>query len=85
MDAEIDHLATALGLPRDRAVRLLEEARTVFHETLPAFVRGRHQEYKGRMRLRNDEIYRRIQEDVRLWRFRAPDLSLRQIRRMIHG
>jgi hypothetical protein len=85
METRLDQLATALGLPRDQAARLLEEVRTVFHQTLPDFVRSRHGEYKSRMGLRNDEIYRRIQDDIRDWRFRASDVSIRQIRRMIHG
>jgi hypothetical protein len=85
MEAEVDHLARALGVPRDQAERLLEEARTAFHQTLPDFVRSRHAEYRQRQGLRNQEIYRRIQEDIRNWRFRAPEVSERQIRRMIHG
>jgi len=85
MDSEIDQLATVLGLPRDDAARLVEEVRAVFNQTLPDFVRRRHAEYRQQMGLRNAEIYRRIQDDIRRWRFRAPDVSERQIRRMIHG
>jgi hypothetical protein len=85
VDVELEQLATALGLPREETERLVEEVRAVFDQTLPDFVKRRHAEYKRRMGLRNDEIYRRIREDVRSWRFRAPEITERQVRRMIYG
>jgi hypothetical protein len=85
MDRELDRLSTALGLPVDQVARLLEELRALYSQTLPDFVRSRHTEYKQQAGLRNEEAYRRIQEDIQQWRFRAPEISIRQIRRMIHG
>lgn len=85
MEKLLDHLAVTLGLAPEQVSRLLEEVRSLYHETLPDFVRSRHEEYKQRMGLRNEEIYRRIQDDIRRWRFKAPEVTVRQIRRMIHG
>lgn len=85
MEEQLDHLAVTLGLPQDRLARLLEEVRTLYGMTLPDFVKSRHAEYRQRMGLRNEDIYRRILEDIREWRFKAPEVSIRQIRRMIHG
>jgi phage host-nuclease inhibitor protein Gam len=83
-EKELEHLAATLGWPREQTQRLLEEVATLFHQTVEEYVRSRHAELR-RAGMRNEAIYRQIREEIRHWRFRAPELSLRQIRRLIYG
>ena len=85
MEREFDRLAASLGWSPEQVARILDEVRSFYSNTVSSFVQARHFEYKNRLGLRNEEIYPRIQEDVRRWRFRAPELTVRQIRRMIYG
>jgi hypothetical protein len=47
-------------------------------------VRRRHRELQ-REGLANEEIFARIGEEVTARRFRAPQLSARQLRRIVYG
>ncbi|MBU1699329.1 MAG: hypothetical protein KJ970_05690 [Candidatus Eisenbacteria bacterium] len=85
MEEDLDHLASALGWPREKIPRLLDEVRALYNQTLEEFIRSRHLKYRRTMGLHNEEIFSRIQKDLENWRFRAPDVSIRKIRRMIYG
>lgn len=55
-----------------------------FSETAEEFVRRRHGELK-RHGFTNDEIFPRIAAELGARRVAAPELSLRQLRRIIYG
>lgn len=67
------------------------EARHVIDEVL-AFLDDRPEEFVCRRHrvlqaegVPNNEIYARLRDELAGWRFRAPDYTERQIRRLIYG
>ena len=80
----LDHLVHVSGLQRSEARRLVEEIVSFFDETPDAFVVRRHRELQTDG-LRNRVIYARVAAELSDWRFRAPRLSERQIRRIVYG
>jgi hypothetical protein len=78
------YLEDKYGLDRDELGSLLEELWAFTDETEEEFVRRRHGELQ-REGLRNDAIYRRLASETAASRFRGPELSLRQVRRIIYG
>lgn len=80
----LDYLQSLTGLPASHCRRLVEDILSRFDETLERFVQRRHLELKAEG-LRNEEIYARLIEEVAGRRFVAPELSTRQVRRMIYG
>lgn len=72
------------GLSEEELGLLIDDLRAFTDETLEDFVRRRHGELQ-REGLRNDAIYRRLAEEAASGRFRCPELSLRQVRRIIYG
>jgi len=57
---------------------------TYFNETIEDFVRRRHAELQQRQR-KNDEIWPMIAVELGQRRFAAPELSERQLRRIVYG
>ena len=80
----LDHLVHTSGMGRSEARRIVEEVISFYGETPEAFVVRRHRELKAEG-LRNSAIYARVAAEMDSWRFRAPRLSERQIRRIIYG
>ena len=80
----LDHLAGTRGLPRSEARRIVEEVVSFYGETAEAFVTRRHRELQAEG-LRNHAIYARVAAELEGRRFRAPELSERQIRRIVYG
>jgi hypothetical protein len=78
------YLAASTGLPQPTAVRVIADVTTYFSETLEEFVRRRHAELR-QSQLKNDEIWPAISAEVAQRRFTAPELSERQLRRIIYG
>ena len=78
------HLLSSYNLERNDIPRLLEDILGFFDMTLEEYVQTRHRHLKA-VGLKNEEIYERLQREIEGRRFRAPSLSLRQIRRMIYG
>jgi hypothetical protein len=72
------------ALDRDELGSLLEELWAFTDERVEDFVRRRHGELQ-REGLRNDAIYRRLAAETAVGRYRGPELSLRQVRRIIYG
>ena len=70
--------------PAREARRIVEEVVSFYGETIEAFVTRRHRELQAEG-LRNHMIYTRIAEELEGWRFQAPQLSERQIRRIVYG
>jgi hypothetical protein len=71
-------------LSRAEAERVVAEVLAYFSEPLEGFVARRHAELQGEA-LKNAAIFERILAEARARRFAAPELSARQIRRMVYG
>ncbi|MBF2759553.1 MAG: hypothetical protein ISN28_04705 [Ectothiorhodospiraceae bacterium AqS1] len=84
LDSLIERLVRVRGLSPSSARQIVEEVAGFYSESLEEFVIRRHSELKAEGK-RNAEIYGRIRQEVRLWRFRTPLPSERRIRRMIYG
>jgi hypothetical protein len=78
------YLAASTGLPLPTATRIIADVNAYYDETVEDFVRRRHTELKRR-NLKNDEIWPEIAAELHGHRFMAPDLSERQLRRLIYG
>ena len=72
------------GLDRGDAERTVAEVLDYFSETTESFVRRRHRELQHDG-LRNAESLSRIAAELPQRRVAPPQLSLRQIRRVIYG
>jgi hypothetical protein len=80
----ITHLIRTTSLGPGEAARVVADVLTYFGEPVEVFVRRRHAELRSRG-LPNDEIFRRIAAELPDRRFHAPELSLRQLRRIVYG
>jgi hypothetical protein len=78
------YLAASTGLPLPTAARIIADVNAYYDETFEDFVRRRHAELKRRNR-KNDEIWPEIAAELHGRRFMPPDLSERQLRRLIYG
>ena len=83
-DTLLEHLERTTRLSAAEVRRLVAEVLEYFSEPLERFVARRHAELQSE-ELKNPEIFARIAAELRQRRFAAPDLSERQIRRMIYG
>ena len=80
----VRRVAASTGLPEATAARVVADIAAYFAETVEDYVRRRH----GEMRLmhrKNDDIWPRIAAELAGRRFGAPELSERQLRRIIYG
>ncbi len=66
------------------ARRIVDEVLDAQDETFEAFVAARHAELQ-RLGWKNARIYAQIQQEAAQLRFRAPQVSERQVRRRIYG
>lgn len=80
----VRHVADTTGLPEPTATRLVADINAYFSETVEAYVRRRHAELKS-MNWKNDEIWPVIAAGLGARRFGAPELTERQLRRMVYG
>jgi len=78
------HLAVTTGLSPSEAGHLVDEVLDLFGSDLDEFIVSRHAELQ-KEGARSKAIYRQIQRELDEWRFAAPPLSIRQIRRRIYG
>lgn len=78
------HLLSSYNLDNRDLPRLLEDIAGFFDMTLEEFVQLRHRQLRHQG-LKNEEIYLRLLEEIEERRFKAPSLSIRQIRRLIYG
>jgi hypothetical protein len=84
VDDLVEHLGRTTRLSAAEARRVVAEVLAYFSDTVERFVRRRHVELQGEQ-YRNEEIFERIAAELQARRFAAPELSPRQIRRMIYG
>jgi hypothetical protein len=80
----VRHVAASTGLPEATATRVVADIVAYFAETVEEFVSRRHEELK-RTQLKNDEIWPRIAAELGARRFGAPELSGRQLRRIVYS
>ena len=80
----VRHVVATTGLGAAEAERVVEDVLAFHHETVEAFVRRRHGELKLRG-ARNAAIFTTLRAELADRLVAAPDLSERQLRRMIYG
>jgi hypothetical protein len=80
----IAYLVRTTPLSPGEAARVLGDVLAFLNETPESFIRRRHLSLQAEG-LSNAEIFARIVSELAQWRFRAPQLSERQIRRIIYG
>lgn len=80
----IAHLIRTTPLGPGEAARVVDDVLSYFSESVEEFVRRRHGELQARG-LTNDEIFPRVAAELRNRRVAAPELSLRQLRRIVYG
>jgi hypothetical protein len=80
----VRHVAVSTGLPEATATRVVADVTAYFKETVEEFVKRRHTELRDARR-KNDEIWPLITAELAMRRFGAPEMSERQLRRMVYG
>ena len=77
-------LQSVLGLSPTQATRAVDEVLDSLGLEVDEYIARRHGELQ-QQGASNNEIFERIAEELRALRFKAPELSARQIRRRIYG
>ncbi len=77
-------LQAVLGLSRDQARRAVAEIFDALRMGVDEYIAERHSELQ-RQGESNERIFEQIALELRELRFKAPELSSRQIRRRIYG
>ncbi|WP_265442970.1 hypothetical protein [Flexivirga meconopsidis] len=84
-DAElVDRVAATTGLSPAEATRVIDDVLAWHRETVEDFVRRRHAHHQTYGK-RNDEIFALIAAELAERAFAAPELSSRQLRRIVYG
>jgi hypothetical protein len=83
-DDLVAHLVRNTPLSPSEAARVVAEVVAYYGEPVPDYVRRRHAEMKHRG-LTNDLIFDEIAAELARRRFAAPNLSARQLRRLVYG
>ncbi|MBN9158032.1 MULTISPECIES: hypothetical protein [unclassified Microbacterium] len=83
-DDLIQRIAASTGLPASVAARVVDDVLAWHDETVEAFVRRRHAELQL-YGTRNAEAFALIAAELRDRRVAAPELSERQLRRIVYG
>ncbi|GLY87187.1 hypothetical protein [Actinoallomurus iriomotensis] len=78
------HLARTTSLSAGEAARVVADVLAYFAEPAEDFVRRRHAELKAGG-LTNDQIFERVAAELPQRRVAPPELSLRQLRRIVYG
>ncbi|MCK1798559.1 hypothetical protein MTQ01_21530 [Streptomyces sp. XM4193] len=83
-DDLVDHLVRTTPLHRGEAARVVLDVLAYFDETIEEYVRRRHRELQSRG-LTNPVIFERISQELPHRAVAPPQLSLRQLRRLVYG
>ncbi|AXI76433.1 hypothetical protein [Peterkaempfera bronchialis] len=78
------HLTRTSPLAPGEAARVVADVLAYFSETAEEYVRRRHGELQARG-LTNEKIFARIAAELPARRVAAPELSARQLRRIVYG
>ncbi len=79
-----NYLLSSYSLEKNELDRLIEDLSGAFSETVDEFIHKRHIQLQSEG-LRNGEIYKILQKEIKTRLFHGPNLSERQIRRVIYG
>ena len=79
----VRHVATSTGLDEATASRVVADVLAYFGQTVGEYVVRRHQELKDRNR-KNDAIWPQLVDELKSRRFKADEVSERQLRRMVY-
>jgi hypothetical protein len=80
----INYLVRTTRLTSSEAVHVVGEVISFLDDQPEEFVCRRHRSLQADG-VPNSEIYARLRDELARWRFRAPDYTERQIRRLIYG
>ncbi|MFJ4717266.1 hypothetical protein [Streptomyces sp. NPDC088785] len=80
----VDHLTRTTALSRGEALRVVQDVLAFFDEPTDAFVRRRHRELQGQG-LVNAAIFEQVLAELRYRAVAPPELSIRQLRRIVYG
>ncbi len=80
----VAHLAATTGLTESEATRVVEDVVAYLAEPVEEYVRRRHTEMKT-YGAKNPEIFERIATELRTRVVAAPELTERQLRRIVYG
>ena len=80
----VRHVAASTGLPPPTAARVIADVIAYFGETTEQFVRRRHAELR-RLQFNNDQIWVAIEAELAQHPVAAPELTQRQLRRIVYG
>ncbi|GAB2607119.1 hypothetical protein GCM10027269_73880 [Kribbella endophytica] len=83
-DELVDQVSRTTGLTTEDSRRVVADVLAYFTETTEEYVRRRHRELQT-YGARNDEIFARLGDELRHWPVRSPELSARQLRRIVYG
>jgi len=83
-DDLIHRISASTGLPASVAARVVDDVLAWYDEPVEAFVRRRHSELQL-YGTRNAEAFAVIAAELRGRRVAAPELSERQLRRIVYG
>ncbi|MCM1974787.1 MULTISPECIES: hypothetical protein [Streptomyces] len=83
-DELVDHLTRTTPLNRGEALRVIQDVLAYFDETTEEYVRRRHRELQAQG-LVNATIFERISADLKYRAVAPPELTLRQLRRIVYG
>jgi hypothetical protein len=83
-DDLVDYLAASCPLSRAEAARVVADVLGYFSEPPEEYVRRRHRELKAGG-FTNDVAFRQIAAEIPQRRYAPPELSLRQLRRIVYG
>lgn len=82
--ALVQRVVASTGLNESEAARLIEDVVAFHHEPIAELVRRRHAELKT-YGAHNAEIFTRLQVELADRVVAAPELSVRQLRRLVYG
>jgi exonuclease VII large subunit len=80
----VDRVAASTGLTPGEAARVVEDVVAYYAEPVEEFVRRRHQHLKT-YGARNPEIFTQIADELAARVVAAPELTERQLRRIVYG
>ncbi len=83
-DDLVAHLSRTSPLSPGEAARVVADVLAYFAEQAEDFVRRRHAELRARG-LTNDQIFEHVAAELPLRRVAPPELSVRQLRRIVYG
>jgi hypothetical protein len=78
------YLAASTGLPLPTAIRVIADVNAYYDESVDDFVRRRHAELHAQG-WKNDEVWPRIAAELGSRRYKAGELTDRQLRRIVYG